>query len=91
MAAKVAVPAARAPRARPTDWSAYLYLAPVLVSTLLFIILPFLYTVYISFTNYSLFHFLEFQWAGLQNYKQNPFVVSNMWNVFEWYWDEPAS
>ncbi|MDQ2652802.1 MAG: peptide ABC transporter substrate-binding protein, partial [Chloroflexota bacterium] len=29
--------------------------------------------------------------AGLQNYKQNPFVVSNMWNVFEWYWDEPAS
>ncbi|MDQ2654307.1 MAG: peptide ABC transporter substrate-binding protein [Chloroflexota bacterium] len=29
--------------------------------------------------------------AGLQNYKQSPFVVSNMWNVFEWYWDEPAS
>jgi peptide/nickel transport system substrate-binding protein len=29
--------------------------------------------------------------AGLQNYKQNPFVVSNMWNVAEWYWDEPAS
>ncbi|MCA9880769.1 MAG: hypothetical protein KC442_23390, partial [Thermomicrobiales bacterium] len=28
---------------------------------------------------------------GLVNYKQNPFVVSNMWNVFEWYWDEPAS
>lgn len=29
--------------------------------------------------------------AGLQNYKQNAFVVSNMWNVFEWYLDEPAS
>ncbi len=29
--------------------------------------------------------------AGLQNYKQSAFVVSNMWNVFEWYWDEPAS
>ena len=24
--------------------------------------------------------------AGLENYQQNPFVVSNMWNVFEWYW-----
>jgi hypothetical protein len=24
--------------------------------------------------------------AGLENYKQNAFVVSNMWNVFEWYW-----
>ena len=29
--------------------------------------------------------------AGMMNYKQNPFVVSNMWNVFEWHWDEPAS
>jgi peptide/nickel transport system substrate-binding protein len=29
--------------------------------------------------------------TGLQNYKQSAFVVSNMWNVFEWYWDEPAS
>ena len=25
--------------------------------------------------------------AGLENYKQNAFVVSNMWNVFEWYWE----
>jgi hypothetical protein len=24
--------------------------------------------------------------AGLENYKQSPFVQSNMWNVFEWYW-----
>jgi len=27
--------------------------------------------------------------AGLENYKQNAFVVSNMWNVFEWFW-KPA-
>jgi peptide/nickel transport system substrate-binding protein len=27
--------------------------------------------------------------AGLENYKQNAFVVSNVWNVFEWYW-KPA-
>lgn len=70
MAAKVAVPPAGSARGRPIDRSAYLYLAPVLLATLIFIILPFIYTVYISFTNYSLFHFLEFQWAGLQNYSQ---------------------
>jgi len=70
MAAKTAVAPVTARRARPTDWSAYLYLAPVLVATVLFIILPFLYTVYISFTNYSLFHFLEFDWNGLENYRQ---------------------
>jgi len=27
------------------------------------------YTVYISFTNYSLYHFLSFQWIGIANYK----------------------
>lgn len=27
--------------------------------------------------------------AGLENYKQNAFVVSNVWNVFEWFW-KPA-
>jgi len=26
--------------------------------------------------------------AGLENYKQNAFVVSNMWNVFEWFWQQ---
>jgi arabinogalactan oligomer/maltooligosaccharide transport system permease protein len=70
MAVKVAVPPARAPRARRYDFSAYLYLLPVLLSTVLFIILPFFYTAYISFTNYSLFHFLEFEWTGLENYRQ---------------------
>ena len=55
---------------RRYDTSAFLYLAPVLISTLLFIILPFLYTLYISFTNYSLFHFLEFEVVGWDNYAQ---------------------
>src|SRR3954453_122646 len=27
------------------------------------------YTVYISFTNFSLYHFLSFQWIGIDNYK----------------------
>jgi peptide/nickel transport system substrate-binding protein len=31
--------------------------------------------------------FVEGTKAGLTNYKQNAFVPSNMWNVFEWYWE----
>jgi peptide/nickel transport system substrate-binding protein len=35
-----------------------------------------------------IFHYtnVEGTKAGLTNYKGNAFVVSNMWNVFEWYW-----
>lgn len=29
--------------------------------------------------------------AGLENYKQNAFVVSNNWNVFEWYWSNEGA
>lgn len=70
MAVKAALPSARAPQQNRYDWSAYLYLFPVVISTLVFILLPFLYTVYISFTNYSLFHFLEFELVGFENYAQ---------------------
>jgi peptide/nickel transport system substrate-binding protein len=36
-----------------------------------------------------IFHyfFIEGTKAGLVNYKPNAFVVSNMWNVHEWYWE----
>ncbi len=35
-----------------------------------------------------IFHyvFIEGTKEGLQNFKQNAFVVSNEWNVYEWYW-----
>jgi peptide/nickel transport system substrate-binding protein len=35
-----------------------------------------------------IFHyvFVEGTKEGLQNFKQNAFVVSNEWNVYEWYW-----
>lgn len=49
---------------------AYLYLLPVIVSALIFTIVPFFYTLYISFTNYHLvYHFTNFNWIGLQNYR----------------------
>lgn len=30
--------------------------------------------------------FIEGTAEGLENYKQNAFVVSNQWNIYEWYW-----
>jgi arabinogalactan oligomer/maltooligosaccharide transport system permease protein len=56
----------------------------VLISTLLFIFLPFLYTVYISFTNYSLFHFLEFEVVGFENYAQIFSTGSAFFPVLGW-------
>ncbi len=58
----------RPPR-RPVPIAPYLYLAPVIIATLIFTIIPFLYSFYISFTNYSLFHFKEFEWVGTENYR----------------------
>ncbi len=31
--------------------------------------------------------FIEGTKEGLENYKQNAFVVSNQWNIYEWYWN----
>ena len=32
--------------------------------------------------------FIEGTDERLQNYKQNAFVVSNQWNIYEWHWAE---
>ena len=47
---------------------AYAYLAPALISIFLVTCLPIFYTVYLSFTNYNMFHLTDFTWVGLQNY-----------------------
>ena len=58
------------PRQRqPFSIAPYLYLLPVIIATILLTIIPFIYSFYISFTNYSLFHFQEFNWVGLENYQ----------------------
>lgn len=50
---------------------AVLYLLPVILSALVFTIVPFIYTFYISFTDYHLiYHFREFDWIGLANYER---------------------
>jgi arabinogalactan oligomer/maltooligosaccharide transport system permease protein len=49
---------------------AFLYLLPIMVSAIVFYIIPFLYTLYISVTNFSLFHFKEYHFVGLDNYRR---------------------
>ncbi len=50
---------------------AYWYLLPVAISALLFTVIPFFYTFYISFTNYHrVFRSQEFDFIGLDNYRR---------------------
>lgn len=44
------------------------YLAPLLFGTLVFVVAPAAYNIYISFTNFGLFHFQRFDWVGVRNY-----------------------
>ena len=44
------------------------YLTPALISILLVTCIPILYTVFISFTNYNMYHLNDFTWSGLDNY-----------------------
>lgn len=47
---------------------AYAYLSPALISILFVTCLPIVYTVYISFTNYNMYHLTDFDFVGFQNY-----------------------
>ena len=44
------------------------YLLPALISILFVTIVPIIYTVYISFTNYNMYHLELFSFVGLENY-----------------------
>ena len=46
----------------------YLYLTPALILLGVLSLLPNLYSVYLAFTNYSLYHYNEFSWVGLRNF-----------------------
>lgn len=65
--------------------AAYLYLFPVVVSALLFTILPFVYTLYISFTNYDrTYHSNDFGWIGSDNYTRVFETGSSFYPVLGW-------
>lgn len=47
---------------------AYIFIAPALISIFIFTLLPVLYTVYISFTNYNMMHLENYSLVGFANY-----------------------
>ena len=49
---------------------AYPYLIPALISIFVVTVLPIVYTVVISFTNYNMFHLESFSFVGITNYKE---------------------
>ena len=52
-----------------TDYRAYGYVFPSMISILLFTILPIVFTVFISFTNYNMYHVDVFETVGFKNYQ----------------------
>lgn len=59
---------------------AYAYLSPALISILFVTCLPIVYTVYISFTNYNMYHLTDFTFVGFQNYLT--VLTGSIQNVF---------
>lgn len=59
---------------KETFW-AYLCSAPSLLLILLIVVFPILYTAYISFTNMNVYHWFNFSFVGLKNYKDALFVL----------------
>lgn len=49
-------------------WKGYIYLLPILIVLITLDFYPIAYAVYISFTNFGLFHFFSFSFVGLANY-----------------------
>lgn len=78
------VPPISAGRPRKPNNLAYLYLLPIIISAVVFTILPFGYTLYIAFTNYGLLHFAEFDWVGWDNFKEVFASGSEFFPVLRW-------
>ncbi|WP_044915774.1 carbohydrate ABC transporter permease [Butyrivibrio sp. WCE2006] len=47
---------------------AYPYLAPALISIFVVTLIPIIYTVVLSFTNYNMYHLSDFSFVGVENY-----------------------
>lgn len=53
---------------KKNNLKAYPYLVPALLSILVVTVVPIIYTIVISFTNYNMYHLEEFSFVGLANY-----------------------
>jgi multiple sugar transport system permease protein len=62
-------------------WIAFLFIAPTILLLLFIAIFPLIWSLYLSFTNYSATGQLAPQWAGIQNYL-NIFANPDTWRYF---------
>lgn len=64
----------------------YVYILPAFVFVTMVTLLPNFYSLYLSFTNYSLYHFEKFDFIGFKNFKEILFgaELSVFLNVFYW-------
>lgn len=77
-------------RPKPLGWLGRLeplaYLSPALVTMTAFSFFPVAWTVYLAFTNFSLYHFQEYRFIGLDNFRE--ILVGPLrevfWPVFAW-------
>lgn len=60
---------------KQNKYLAYLYSAPALIVIGLVVLYPILYTGYISLTNMNIYHWFEFDFIGLENYRRALFTL----------------
>lgn len=67
-------------------WYPYFYILPALLFVTLITFFPNVFSFYLAFTNYSLYHFDKFQFVGLDNFKDIIFSseLSTFGTVFWW-------
>lgn len=61
-------PTATIPSSKSPWGSVFFFLSPLLLGFLLFVLFPILFSLYISFTNWSLKPAIAVEWTGLQNF-----------------------
>ncbi|MCE1248325.1 MAG: ABC transporter permease subunit [Firmicutes bacterium] len=64
----------------------YLYIAPAVVLMIFLTLLPNIYSLYIAFTNYSLYHFQHYDFVGLRNFVKvfSGSELQEFMSVFAW-------
>ncbi len=73
-------------RYRKETWIAYFFLLPALIAITLTTLIPSIYNIYISFTNYGVYHYFQYEFIGLSNYKEilsmnSPFLPVLIWTI----------
>lgn len=64
---------------------AYAFIAAAIISILVFTVVPIIYTVFISFTNYNMYHLEDFNMVGIANYLE--VIRGSISKVFSRCWD----